>query len=482
MVKILFLQQIWFPFQGVMTLSAALKRAGHETAVAVGKDERLFKEIYEFKPDIIAFPVITSYRRFMIETVKKIKAKNIKALIAIGGYDASFFPQIIEKLPINVLCIGEGDDAFVEFANAVKEGKDYSHIKNLWVKHNGKIIKNPIRSFKDLKNKPFDDRDIYRDYDSYFKDIEFEQVMVGRGCPYCCSYCFNHKYRELYAPVDKQYCALRDVDNVIEECLILKNKYKVKNLFFNDSTLGYDKKWILKFLKEYRERVNMPFSINACANELTEDVCKALADTKQCYIIRLGLETGNEDLRFNVLNKKMTNKQYMDATNLLKKYKLKYSMAVMFGLPGETLANSFETLDLAIKLSDKNTVVAVNIFKPFPKLNITEYGVKHGFYKSELINDSNLIGDNVMNFFECFRQDEEGRVILNLSRLSQIYLHFPILRKLIRTKLIYRSDNAIYRAIWKFSDYYYTSRHHINASLPFLFKYVFKHMGKGVRG
>ena len=111
MAKIIFLQQIWFPFEGVMALSAALKNAGHKTAVAVGKEKKLFEEIARFKPDIIAFPVITSYRKFMMDTAKKIRKKRIKALIVVGGYDASFFPQIMEKAPIDVLCIGEGDDA-----------------------------------------------------------------------------------------------------------------------------------------------------------------------------------------------------------------------------------------------------------------------------------------------------------------------------------------------------------------------------------
>lgn len=483
MAKIIFVQQLWFPFEGVMALSAALKHAGHETRVAICKEKKILKEIKGFNPDIIAFPMITSYRKFVMNMSRKIKQVGIKSLVVVGGYDASFTPEVIYNAPIDVLCRGEGDDAFVELANAFDKGEDYSHIKNLWVKKpNGKVIKNDIRQFKDFNSKVFEDRDIYRDYDSYFKDIEFEQVMVGRGCPYSCSYCFNHKYKEMYAHVSKNYCALRNVDNVIEECVMLKNKYKIKNIFFNDSTLGYNKKWLKDFTEKYKERVNLSFSINATMQEIDEEFCKLLAATGRCYLIRVGLETGNEKFRLKVLNKKVTNKQCIKATNLLKKYNLRYSMAVMFGLPGETLQNAFETLDFAAQLSGKNSVVAVNIFKPFPKLDITKYGVKIGQYKKDLIENSNLIGDNVMNFFECFRKDEEGRRILQLSRFSQIYLHFPFLRNLIKKKIIYLPDNFIFRAIWKLSDYYYTSRHHINASWGYLFKYVFKHIGKGVRG
>jgi radical SAM superfamily enzyme YgiQ (UPF0313 family) len=366
--------------------------------------------------------------------------------------------------------------------DAIDKGKDYSKIKNLWVKKNGKIIKNELRPFKNPNDRLFYDRNIYRDYDSFFRDIEFEQIMVGGGCPYKCSYCFNHKYRQIYEKIDKKYCSLRDVNNVIEECIILRDKYKVRNIFFNDSTLGYNKAWLREFLKKYKEKVNMPFTINATVNEVDEEFCRLLSETKKCFLVRIGLETGNENFRSEVLNKPITNEQYLKAINLFKKYKIKYSMAIMLGLPGETLKYALETLDFASKLSGKKSVVAVNIFKPFPKLDITYYGVKIGQYDKSLIDDNNMIGDNVMTFYDCFRKDEEGRRILNLSRLSYIYLNFPFMRKIIIRKLIKLPDNKVYKMFWKYGEAFYTTRHHVNASLGYLLKYVFKHRGKDVRG
>lgn len=150
MAKIMFLQQIWFPLGAVMELSAALKKAGHETNVAIGDSEKVIKELKKYNPDIIAFSVITSFRKFMADVSKIIRDEGIKAPIIVGGYDASFFPEMIEKFPIDVLCRGEGEDAFVEFVNAFEKGKDYSKIKNLWIKKKGKIIKNKLRPFMEV--------------------------------------------------------------------------------------------------------------------------------------------------------------------------------------------------------------------------------------------------------------------------------------------------------------------------------------------
>ena len=142
MAKIIFVQEIWFPLGAVMALSASLKKAGHDVQVAVGDENKVIKEVLAYHPDIIAFSIITPFRKFMLTVSKKLRKIGVNKLIIVGGYDASFFPQIVETAPIEVLCVGEGEDAFVELANAFDKGKDFSKIKNLWVKKSGKIIKN----------------------------------------------------------------------------------------------------------------------------------------------------------------------------------------------------------------------------------------------------------------------------------------------------------------------------------------------------
>lgn len=42
-----------------------------------------------------------------------------------------------------IVCIGEGEEAMTELCNNMQYGKDIKSIKNLWVKENGNIFKNP---------------------------------------------------------------------------------------------------------------------------------------------------------------------------------------------------------------------------------------------------------------------------------------------------------------------------------------------------
>lgn len=482
MAKVMFLQDVWFPLQGVMNLSASLKKAGHQTDVAVGSDEEIMGEIKQIKPDIVAMSSMTAYRSFMMKMTKRIKEEKLPCLTVVGGFDSSFFPEIIEQVKeIDVLCRGEGNDALVEFANCLDKGLDYSNINNLWVKKGNTIVKNQLAPFVNINDKDFDDHDIYRKY-KFFRDVEFMQIMAGRGCPYRCSYCFNHKYQEMYLPVSRRYASLRDPEIVVDEIETLKNKYGYKTVFFNDSTLGFNKDWIIEFCKMYKERgINLPFTMNMCANEVSEEVAKAVGETKNCYLIRMGLETGNERFRKKIIRKFVSNQQLIDATERLAKYNVPVSYQFMLGLPGETFELSLETLNLMSNISKKDTVQAPNIFKPFPRLDLTQYGMDIGLYDTQEIGAMSDIGTKDGTNFDCFRRDSEGQKILKLARFAHVYLQFPFMRPLIRNVLVNLPDNVAYQMIQKYADLYFTSRRHVNASPKYLIKYITQYFFKSPR-
>jgi len=73
-------------------------------------------------------------------------------------------------------------------------------------------------------------------------------TMTSRGCPYNCSYCFNHYFRNL--PAEKSnYIRRRSVKHVIEELIFYKEKYKIELIEFWDDVFILDKKWLKEFWK-----------------------------------------------------------------------------------------------------------------------------------------------------------------------------------------------------------------------------------------
>ncbi len=524
MAKILFAQEIFFPFQSIAKLSAYLKLKGHEVDLVIGDEHRIAAYAKTSNPSLIAFSVLTPYRNHMLVSAHAIKKAGVTAPIIAGGYDITFMPQILEYSDLDIICRGEGEEALTELCDCLDNGKDYSGIANLWVKKNGVVVKNSMRTWQmDMDQMPFDDRDIYLNYDSYFSIIPFMQVLAGRGCPYPCSYCFNRGYMDIYyAEGSRGYTKLRSPDHVIAECIELRDKYKAKYIFFNDSTLTYNKRWILEFLSKYKDRVKVPFSINAVIREIDDEVGKALGDCGYCELVRFGLETGNEDFRVKILNKKLTNQQFFDCTKILQRYGIRYSMQMMLGLPGETLDNAWETIDIAHRLSTHDSVHGINLFKPFPGLEITNYGISIGQYKKEEISafeppdvvkqaaatkshagdgcgiaegdvlvaepDDEAapamkalpLGTRKMVFFSNYRSDPEGQMILRLSRFSHLAIRLPWLRPLIR-QLIKLPDNAVYRFIWLATESLLNIRAHARVPISFFVQYFLHHRGKQIR-
>jgi anaerobic magnesium-protoporphyrin IX monomethyl ester cyclase len=504
MAEVLFVQEIYFPFQSTARLSAYLKQKGHKTGLVVGNEKKVIEAIKQKNPDLIAFSILTPYRNHMLSCAAAIKDAGIKIPIIAGGYDVTFLPEILESSDLDIICRGEGEEALSELCGRIDANEDYTDVPNLWVKKENEICRNRMRTWTmNMDALPFEDRDLYFDYDGYFKMIPFIQVLAGRGCPYLCHYCFNHGYSKIYENEGSLgYCKLRSVGNVMEELQLLKNKYKARYIFFNDSTLTYNKKWLLEFLSEYRKNIEIPFSINAVITEIDEDIGKALRDNRCCELIRFGLETGNEEYRFNVLNKRFTNTQLFKGVEILKRYNIRYSIAVMFGLPGESLDLAWETIKIAKQVSGRNSVHAVNIFKPFPGLDITEYGIHLGQYKETGISAKELpkvlqnrkaiggknkgrpkmsgLGAQDMCFYENYRIDEQGKLLVRLSRFSHLAIRFPLFRPLIK-QLIKIPDNFIYRFVWKATEGLLNIRVHAKVPFSFFVKFYLFHSGKKIR-
>ncbi|MBQ9606759.1 MAG: hypothetical protein IJV16_06240, partial [Lachnospiraceae bacterium] len=77
--------------------------------------------------------------------------------------------EVLTNPFVDMICVGEGDEALPELCDAIENGRSYDDIRNLWVKKNDEsIIRNPQRPFVDLNTLPvpdwslFDKRHLFR--------------------------------------------------------------------------------------------------------------------------------------------------------------------------------------------------------------------------------------------------------------------------------------------------------------------------------
>ena len=153
--------------------------------------ENLIKKVSDFKPDLIGITVVEDTRDLALSLLEKIKDFNIP-VIAGGVYVTTSPDEVIAKEAIDMICLGEGEGALVELCQKMSKGEDYSSIQNLWVKKDGKIIKNPLRPLTDINKLPNIDYDIFgKDRlarPMFGKIYTMIHIEIDRGCPNDCTY------------------------------------------------------------------------------------------------------------------------------------------------------------------------------------------------------------------------------------------------------------------------------------------------------
>ena len=183
---------------GTAMIAGNLRHGGHEVDVFVVANhlDKTIRELKQYKPDAVAFSVISGSHQEYIIIARTIKRK-LNIPIIWGGPHATFFPKIIEEDYADVVCVGEGEEAALDFANAFdKDGKKIPiKIANFWVKRDGIIYRNAVRPrIKNLDNVPYPARDLFLDKFPILKNHGMKHFMAHRGCPHKCTYCFNHTY------------------------------------------------------------------------------------------------------------------------------------------------------------------------------------------------------------------------------------------------------------------------------------------------
>jgi len=403
---------------GVLYLSAICKKHSHKVYAVENNLARIEERIKDIKPDLIALSVLTPSFSYLFETIKRLKTKyDIPTVF--GGPHITFFPEVTNCSEIDYAFMGEAEDAFVEFLNLLEIGKPVVNVNNLVSKgEGGRIKQNPLSPLvNDLDRLPFPDRELLVDYKQFYK-ADVRSVIASRGCPYNCTYCFNDQFHKLYKGLGS-VVRLRSVDNVIKECLELKNTYNARMIHFFDDIFPYQEEWLREFTKRYLKEVNLPFLTNTRFNLCTEEYVKNLSKAG-CKSLLIGVETGNEDLRQKILNRKMSNRMIIEKSGLIHRYGIKIYTQNLIGLPYGSLEKDLETLKLNIDL--KADFAGAYLCQPYPKTEIEKMARQAG-----LIDDSYQVGRSF--YYSSPLNLPDKQKIDKLRIVFSIIVNYPILFK-----------------------------------------------------
>jgi radical SAM superfamily enzyme YgiQ (UPF0313 family) len=212
--------------------------------------------------------------------------------------------------------------------------------------------------------------------------------MIYWGCPSHCTYCINNAYRSLYGQNAGKFLRNYSVDRIIKELKWLTQKWGITFFKFHDEDFCIKPMPYFSYLSEqYREHINLPFTAMVNARNITKEKVQLLTQMN-CVSISIGVETGNEKLRKEVLKRRETKEEIIKAIHLLNDAGIRTVAFNMLGIPYETRHTIMETIELnrESQVRYPDTV----FFYPLEQTELREIAVNNGFYD---INSSDVFDD-----------------------------------------------------------------------------------------
>ncbi len=436
----------------VQCLSAILKANGHEVTLAYDQSlfddknylcipkiakifdmkKRVLHQVIESKPDLVAFSVMTTTYRWALDMAREIK-KYLDVPIIFGGIHPSSVPEkVIREEPVDIVCVGEGEYALLELCNSIEQGEIDFAIKGMWFKTpGGKIIRNPMRpQIVNLDELPMVDKELFA---RHVPIKNYYLSVIARGCPFNCSYCSLSFEAKEWEKIGGKRFRERSVDSVIAELKRHKELYSYKWIDFRHSVMSASTHWIVDFCNKYKKDINVPFRIFWHPGLITEEAAFALKNAN-CHVVQLGLESYDEDIRNRILNRKVTTEQFHKAVNILEKYKLRYSLDYILGLPGQT---EEELINFAEFLANLKYCYRVSSFmlQYLPQTDIIRYGLEHnqineteidrleeGYHDTYMVDGSVSLNKEILRIMNSFR------ILYRLMSLSPPFLKKSLVR------------------------------------------------------
>lgn len=425
-----------FPL-GLGYIVALLLKEGHKVEVLDINANRFSKEEVEDRIKSADFDaagisgIITTYRyvKWLAQILKK---HHPGKPVIVGGSVGSSIPRImLEKNPVDIVCIGEGEETSVDLIRTLEKKGDLAKVKGIWYKDGSGAIR------QTEKRPPIGDLDKIPlpAWDSFPIDIYLRNpvgapnrnkwidgsaqasaplsmnLFATRGCPYQCIYCYHDfmglKYRH------------RSPENIINEIRALYEKYKVRYFHFIDDEFVMKKEFVYEFCRQIKELMEdigekITWGCAGRANLMTKDLIAAMADAG-CVLIGYGIESGSQKM-LDYIKKGVKVSQAKEAIRLTRRYLGWADCSFMIGYPGESKETIQETIDFC---RDTDLAPEVIFFlTPYPGTDLYDMALKQGKIKDEEEYILNLgeQGEKVQVNFTDFSDKELVRIQENMIK------------------------------------------------------------------
>lgn len=332
---------------------------------------------------------------------------------------------------------GEYDYAVRDLARALDGGSDLRTVEGLTWRDGNDIVKNPVRPpIENLDDLPFPawhHLDVRRYRNNTYLYPYIDQIS-GRGCPNQCTFC---QWPQVMHGRRYRFCS---PERVVAELLNNFERYRVKEVFFEDDTLTALRprlRKVCELILDSGKRVTW-----SCNSRVDWDDLELMKLMKEagCRMLLLGPESGSQDILNNV-HKGITLEQTRQFVSQAKKAGLNTHACWVIGLPGETRESIEKTISFAKEI-DTDTIQASSVM-PQVGTELYDWAVEQGYLKMNSWADYAMDGEQtaVMEYPGL----PQGEMNAAVNRLLRDYYFQPhVMFRLLRQSITRPSLLASY--------------------------------------
>jgi radical SAM superfamily enzyme YgiQ (UPF0313 family) len=436
------------PPLGLMYIAAVASKAAHNVQfMDADPDEiNVVEKVRAFNPDLIGLSFLTTEFKKACILSHKLKTAIPGAILCCGGVHTTVDTEtVLRKFNVDFCVVGEGEVTFLEVCKRIQAGHSYADVKGTCLLKDGQFIKASQRELiQDLDAIPFPARNlidfsnIYLTFPGVIKGkyVRSTTLMAGRGCYFNCSFC----------SVEKMFgrgCRLRSPNNILQEVIYLQKTYGVKGIYFVDSTLTANRKWMISFCGEIiRQNVKFIWAGNTRADNVDIEMLKLMRKSG-CVQLDYGVEHGSLKI-LKMFNKLISPQKTISAINMTRDAGIRIGATFMVGNPDEKLEDLQMTFNLAKKLKANYTVFFFSI--PFPGTRLWEIAKARNLIPDDVNYDSQwnirtgspLMAENISaKELEILRAKFQNHFFIrNYFNLSNVIIQIYLLRIMLKYPLI----------------------------------------------
>ncbi|MDT8445857.1 MAG: radical SAM protein [bacterium] len=447
-----------FPFW-LATATALLKKStehrvkGFDAVVNDCTDQDFFAEAEAFKPDLLVAELTTISIDSDMALLLKIQETLGAKLVLTGNYPTVAFEALFQQFPsIDYIIRGEYEYPLLELVEAWGQTDAQKQIAGLCIgSPQGPHISDPrkmaIDSFRQL---PWPDREdfpanLYMDFSIYAPCIS---VVATRGCPAGCIFC-----QERHILYNSPMFRTRDPEDVVDEILWIKERYKARQIYFDDMTLVANNKFVKKLCQAMIDRqVNLPWTCMGDVMFVKEDTIELMAKAG-CIGMKFGVESANPEI-LQFIDKPLKLESAKRKVQLCKDLGIRTHATFMIGLPGETEETIEQTFNFMVEINTFTAQIAKAV--PFPGTPFYRWAQEEGLLKNSNLSDLDGMGETVISYpglsperFGFWYQKFSKRIARQklLNFLGQPVSSLSIIMEFLRHKGLVRTLGSIFTVV-----------------------------------